>query len=1236
MPKTKREQQIEEIFGDARRVYNEANVYTDENSPFYGDKYQNRSRIPSTGLYTLSRAAGVSVAIFAMANQGKYTLEDLMDKNKFREEKAQMYDEVVRRMQKTTPENQKWIAEQIYKGRNATEKLLDDAAKGMDFSDPGLMQDPKFCQMLQFAFHQFDAWQEMAHCADEIVELAHADMPEITTYEQYKVWWTSKESPLTLINGSMSLQERETNYAMESDEPASHVGNVLLHQSQIQNIIREMAQTQKSDPDKPLSQYFNEEKNMSFTANLMFAPPFVKDKLLLLDAEPDLTAAVVKGIVDRTLTPDVSVTFDTVKGTVEVTGVPEPDEIRKAAMKEEEKAFASTAVDPPKKHEPGSLHEKYGVQDVAMAQELGASFLYGMLGDILKPEEQLEILKKITILYNLGSESNEVIEKIYGEEFCHLNTRMANEEDGLYSVEENIRTSIQKGFHTSYQAPAFDKPLKVFSEGLDELLQAAEKKARVGGFQTDAERNYFFMVKGMLEDAQAGQFAEKYKGDPAYEYMYSVFAKIRNSSVVPQIDPETGEFGVNLKNLLDDRKNIGGLQELGLVETMAQAKLAADLQDAYLKGGNVSREELIEANKRLVERSRHSTEVTVENFDRLKEEGLFDNDYDEFSATGARGFGYNTTVAAAKVKLLEAGYPAGDLPAAGYYVRTLRAVVSDRTKLDSQIETEQKKLERAQGLNPEQIAAKQEEIRKLTEQRDELKTAEERMEAEWADATKDHSMTEIARRRNLQNLANAVRALPDSIRKKEEMAGFAERLLEQRKNTKLPVSERALMARGTAGLLSCLEEVDPKLMRSSEQFRRMKEELKALAEMENTLNLSDPESVKAYRVQAQVTAEATRDYLRFKMRQMDGPVRGHKRSDLEARRVAVADAILSSLNEQTVTMNNGKLPLLRNKVRMGIVPENSNRILSDYNRDNLPNNYSSYILLHTGKGAICGTKEELLDDLSKVLSAQLLGKNKPEAEVDLNTIHACAAQVSQSFHLELAEENELRKALQDPDHVREFVDAQVEKVYGIDRKDLTHSLSDYVKGMRTLYETMPEPQPGDPAYQKLFDTVKKSAHLPVSADGLDHAKLLHEIAQNNFEIMEIGKTCLRGKEHTLGTGGPGDAVLDCVATLTAGPTAIPGGDMGRILESVNRARAKNHENLVASSSYGPFRSAAEAEPAKLRQVNNVMVMDELKRLKPTVASVKEAVGRTDKEVAYELGQQQKPKEAPAPAARPHL
>ncbi|MCR5339031.1 MAG: hypothetical protein K6E75_10770 [Lachnospiraceae bacterium] len=118
-----------------------------------------------------------------MLGTGKYTFEEIMDPAKCRKEKAEMFEKVANAMTHITPENQKWIAEQIYKAQAATEKMMQEQAQKIDFSNPDIMQDKQFVMMLHVASHQHDAWQEMSHCQKEILELAKKDHPEMNKWE---------------------------------------------------------------------------------------------------------------------------------------------------------------------------------------------------------------------------------------------------------------------------------------------------------------------------------------------------------------------------------------------------------------------------------------------------------------------------------------------------------------------------------------------------------------------------------------------------------------------------------------------------------------------------------------------------------------------------------------------------------------------------------------------------------------------------------------------------------------------------------------------------------------------------------------------------------------------------------------------------------------------------------------------------------------------------------------------
>jgi len=184
---------------------------------FWGQKYQDpksRGTEKGHGSYSVNRSAAESCSIYSLAMTGKYTLDQLMDPEQLKEEKEKAYDEVMQRMaHKPTKESQRWIAEKFYNGEIAVQKMLDQAVAEIDFEDPNLFQNKKFCQAACLAYAQFDIGQEMSHCRDEMAEIAKKHDPSIKDFDDYHApTIKEKASPLQLYVAAMDGMKKGLEY----------------------------------------------------------------------------------------------------------------------------------------------------------------------------------------------------------------------------------------------------------------------------------------------------------------------------------------------------------------------------------------------------------------------------------------------------------------------------------------------------------------------------------------------------------------------------------------------------------------------------------------------------------------------------------------------------------------------------------------------------------------------------------------------------------------------------------------------------------------------------------------------------------------------------------------------------------------------------------------------------------------------------------------------------------------
>lgn len=325
----------QEVLGDKYKLYDELNCIHSQNAgAFWGDKYhKSYTREQGKGDYSVTRSAGISVSVFALANTGQYSFEDIMDPAKLHKEKQEMFDKVVTAMQNPTPESQKWIAETIYNGQKATENMMNEQAKHVDFSKADISTDRGFCQMLHMSHLQFDAWQEMAHCPNEILDIAKKDHPEMSKFQDYKEWWLKRQGLMCTLN--TALQDTRNNIVDDLMSGASNrAPKAVQNGLSAKVLMEELANAQKGKGDKPFDEWVSSDRAEQLDVGLSVAVTSVKDRNDYLLANPEDAALLYVKLADGTLTKNVSADIDLNAMKYEFKGFPSVEELKNVASNE--------------------------------------------------------------------------------------------------------------------------------------------------------------------------------------------------------------------------------------------------------------------------------------------------------------------------------------------------------------------------------------------------------------------------------------------------------------------------------------------------------------------------------------------------------------------------------------------------------------------------------------------------------------------------------------------------------------------------------------------------------------------------------------------------------------------------------------------------------------------------------------------------------------------------------------
>ena len=308
--KTMQEDKLEEVIGDKFKNYDDFSSENQKNT-YYGNKYRSvHSRTIPFGAkkYTLGRTAGISVAMLALAATGEYTLEDLMDPEKKKNEKAEMFDKVATAMKNSNkPENQKWIAEQIYKGQKATDKIFNEEMKYVDFSNPDVLKDKKMGMLCNLYEARFDAEQELTReCSDEYIAIARKENPNIRTKADIKVVW----SPLTDISKTINTMKKYAVRAATEKNPdvlRDDVANLMACRPKIDAYLKLMDDTREEKGDTPVNEWFPEGTSDEFKLKVDGMAKAITDTGKYLGKDPKMIKNLMPKLIDGSYMKNVKV-----------------------------------------------------------------------------------------------------------------------------------------------------------------------------------------------------------------------------------------------------------------------------------------------------------------------------------------------------------------------------------------------------------------------------------------------------------------------------------------------------------------------------------------------------------------------------------------------------------------------------------------------------------------------------------------------------------------------------------------------------------------------------------------------------------------------------------------------------------------------------------------------------------------------------------------------------------------
>ena len=769
------------------------------------------------------------------------------------------------------------------------------------------------------------------------------------------------------------------------------------------------------------------------------------------------------------------------------------------------------------------IKKENNIFDYNKSQNLAGVLLYGILKDHVPEKDKTRLFEKIFRIEQILSNEPELVQKVYDDKYVQLAQDSSEYNNDHVTKSDEEHFGLLSDNMEKYYDSVWDKDVKDHKDGLRELAEIMGRKSDKIKFRNESERNFYDAMQVMLQDMATGSLRDRMVEDPIYTYPWNIQVKMSLTSVTSNL--EDGKLNIYIGEQ-DDMKTLEAFAPSGIFEAMAGALDVDRKFRAHIEDGSVSRNELIVAMKMEQARMEKALNISKEDFAKMKFAGATQNDRDEFT-NGPRGYINEYRNLEARIQLLEAGWPAADVPAMAGTVYVMdnllrkynsknKPYLQEKAAYDKDFEDYNKMPEETE----EQKKAKQEKRIELNKRSDKLRDDEEtikqykeiydRMKENW-DLAVTEPVKEEYRSSHLANMKIELKLVDEKFKNLGSSKYFLGKL-QERLEAKPTPAELALTANDEMTMYKQLNAVDPTFMSSSKQFSDLKKAMKVLAEMGNKLSPDNADDVKEYTDQVKKTAKLAATYLRYKHRQAKGPDReNHKRSDTEKQRVQTVDNILENLKRFNIPGEDNKPIIDANDPEYAVMSVDwGNRILGEYTQPVPANKYDKYMQLHTGVGVINGTREEMIDDLAKIIGAHLWKKHKPAVPFDEKKVEAFAKQAKEEMGLKLMSDNELRRALVSPASVGKVIDHQNKKIYGLTEPKLTNgklndaSYSQYIKDMQTVYKNMIEPEAGNAAYKKVYESVKKIAHLPESLEGVNFDKVNTVIANANHDIMVGG------------------------------------------------------------------------------------------------------------------------------------
>ena len=505
---------------------------------------------------------------------------------------------------------------------------------------------------------------------------------------------------------------------------------------------------------------------------------------------------------------------------------------------------------------PGKLRDNYSFYELKKIGTLGDFIIANFLKDSLSVEEQTYLKLRLNTFFYIFNHNE--MNAYYKEKYPEAMALLGKHPDvGLdkHSVAKNpthpnnIFHDAMNSINTYLDDDAFEKPIADMIEAVGELSDHLDKYIKKEKL-TEAQFGYIMAFKAAIDGFKTGNYKNMMLDNNILLNIVNDGATdltVNSGTLEPFYNKKTKELSFEPLDKDDSnwKEAINSLDGSPLQESFKKAYNVSSKWETLKQGGDAYRSELITLYDDFARDSRKRFSMSNAAFDIVHEKGYLQNDYTQF-VSGSRAPYFIQFEAEARSQLLKAGFPVSDIPVLSQVYMSFKA---------------KEKAKSVKNIDEETIRSNNE---------------------AWEQLIAPGAISADERVKRIDTLANYVLQNDDA---------FLAALVMGRKKAKLNAFEERALSGNVKNLYDalCDKNVDPDMMKSSDEFKAMKETLKKLSEVDRDRNPAKYDFLKEKAI------KDTEKYLKYKQDQMREPGKKHKRSETEALRVNTAVSILDGL-----------------------------------------------------------------------------------------------------------------------------------------------------------------------------------------------------------------------------------------------------------------------------------------------------------------------------------------------------